>query len=452
MTRRSEAVSMERTVRRPAQLRGTIQVPGDKSVSHRAALLGALATGRSRARGFLAAADCISTLSCLRALGVESRLDESNGTLEIDGVGLHGLREPSDVLDCGNSGTTLNLIAGVLAGQPFTSVLSGDSSLRSRPIHQVIEPLRKMGAQLLAREGDRLPPLTIRGGSLRGMHYGPVTRAQIKSAVLLAGLFAEGETAVEEAAPTRDHTERMLRAMGVDVRREGPGVRLAPPTTLSPIDLRVPGDISSAAFWIVAAAAHADADLLLTGVGMNPTRTGLIDALRSMGATINILEERSVGEEPVADLRVRSARLEGTEVGGDMFPRLLDEVPVLALAAAMANGQTIVRDAGELRDKESDRIATLIRQLRAFGVDIKERTDGFVVDGGKPLRGARVSGGGDHRMTMTLAVAGLLADGETTIQDGDAVGVSYPAFWHDLQQIADPGTGSRERKEAQHGH
>jgi len=443
---------MERTVTRPAKLRGSIQVPGDKSISHRAALLGALATGTSRAHGFLAADDCLSTLSCLRALGVQSRLDQVANTLEVDGVGLHGLQEPSDVLDCGNSGTTLNLIAGVLAGQPFTSVLSGDSSLRSRPVHQVVEPLRKMGAQLLAREGERLPPLTIRGGSLRGMRYGPVTRAQIKSAVLLAGLFADGETTVEEAAPTRDHTERMLRAMGVDVRREGPGVRLAPPTALSPVDLRVPGDISSAAFWIVAAAAHPDADLLLTGVGVNPTRTGLIDALRSMGATIDILEERTVGEEPVADLRVRSARLEGTEVGGDMFPRLLDEVPVLALAGAMANGQTIMRDAGELRDKESDRIATLCAQLRALGVDIEERPDGFVVEGGKTMRGARVSGSGDHRMTMALAVAGLLAEGETTVQDGDAVGVSYPAFWSDLQEVADPSTGSPAPKETVNGH
>jgi 3-phosphoshikimate 1-carboxyvinyltransferase len=452
MNLRSEVDSVDRTVRRPAQLRGTIQVPGDKSVSHRAALFGALATGTSHARGFLAAEDCLSTLSCLHALGVESRLDENDGTLEIQGVGLHGLREPSDVLDCGNSGTTLRLIAGILAGQPFVSVLTGDASLRTRPVDRIIQPLREMGAQLIARDNDRSPPLTIRGGNLDGIHYRPaVASAQVKSAVLLAGLFAKGETIVEEPGVTRDHTERMLRAMGVDVRREGPGVRLTPPDALAPVDLRVPGDISSAAFWIAAGVTHPNAELLLTNVGINPTRTGLLDALRSMGASIDILEERVVGEEPVADLCVRSSELHGVEVGGETALRMMDEFPALALAAARARGTTIVRDAAELRVKESDRIAALCMQLRALGVAIEERPDGFVIEGGKTLRGAPVTGAGDHRMTMTLAVAGLLAEGETTVQDGDAVGVSYPAFWRDLESIADPMTGSHP-KETAHGH
>jgi 3-phosphoshikimate 1-carboxyvinyltransferase len=436
---------VERKLGRPARLRGAVRVPPDKSISHRTALLGALATGTSRVRRFLAAADCLSTLDCLSQLGVEWQLtDDAPGvaTLQVLGRGLRGLREPDDVLDCGNSGTTLNLIAGVLAGQSFTSVLTGDASLRSRPVSQLVEPLRKMGAQLVARDGDRLPPLVIRGGGLRGLHYGPVTRAQIKSAVLLAGLFAEGETGVEEAAPTRDHTERLLRAMGVDIRREGPGVRLTPPEALSPIDLEVPGDISSAAFWLVAATVHPDAELLLPGVGVNPTRTGLLDVLVKMGANIDILEERMVGEEPVADLRVRSSRLEGTEVSGEMFPRLLDEVPVLAVAAACAHGRTVVRDAGELRDKESDRISILTAQLRKLGVAIDERGDGLVIEGGHPHHGARVSGGGDHRLTMALAVAGVLAEGETIVEDAESVAVSYPAFWQDLEGIGEPGSSA----------
>ncbi len=429
---------MERTVRRPARLQGTVQVPGDKSVSHRAALLGALASGPSSIRRFLAAEDCLATLDCLRALGVEWRMSETEpgaATLDIAGVGLRGLREPADVLDCRNSGTTLNLLAGVLAGQPFTSFLTGDASLRSRPVHQLIEPLRLMGAQLFARDGDRLPPLTLRGGPLRGIHYRQVTRAQIKSAVLLAGLFAEGETVVEEATCTRDHTERMLLAMGADLRREGPAVRLEPPVALSAVDLEVPGDISAAAFWLIAGAAHPDADLVLPGVGINPTRTGLLDALAMMGAPVEVTEERMLGEEPVADLRVRSARLRGVEIAGELFQRMLDELPAIAVAACLAEGRTVVRDAAELRDKESDRIATLTRELRKLGAAIEERPDGFIIEGGRGLTGARATGGGDHRLTMALAVAGLLAQGETAVEDGGSVAVSYPGFWDDLQRI-----------------
>jgi 3-phosphoshikimate 1-carboxyvinyltransferase len=429
---------MARAVRRPARLRGTIEVPGDKSISHRSALFGALASGKTTVRRFLASADCRATLDCLRALGVDWWLDEEApgvATLQIEGVGLRGLRAPSDVLDCRNSGTTLNLLAGVLAGQPFTSTLTGDDSLRARSVKQLVEPLRRMGAQLSARDHDRLPPLEIRGGSLRGIRYGPVTRAQIKSAILLAGLFAEGETTVEEAAPTRDHTERLLRAMGVDIRREGPAIRLTPPAALAPIDIDVPGDISSAAFWIVAAATHPDAEITLTNVGVNPTRTGLIDALTTMGAKIELLDSRMVGEEPVADIRVRSSRLEGTEVGGEIFPRLLDEVPALAVAACFAAGRTILRDAAELRDKEADRIAVLTTELRKLGASIEERPDGFEIEGGHHLRGTSVSASGDHRLAMALAVAGLLADGETAVTGEDAVAISYPEFWRDLERL-----------------
>jgi 3-phosphoshikimate 1-carboxyvinyltransferase len=429
---------MAETVRRPDRIRATVRVPGDKSISHRAALLGALATGTTRVTRFLAAADCLATLGCLRELGVAWRLDEEApgvATLGIDGAGLRGLREPADVLDAQNSGTTVNLLGGILAGQPFTSVVSGDASLRSRPVHELIAPLRQMGATLLARDDDRLPPLTIRGGALRGIRYGPVARAQIKSAVLLAGLYADGATEVEEAAPTRDHTERLLRAMGADLRREGPGVRLNPPDALAPLDVQVPGDFSTAAFWIVAATVHPDAEIVLPGVGVNPTRTGLLDALRSMGAMIDIGEERTVGEEPVADLTVRSSRLRGIDVAGELFPRMLDEFPVFALAAACAEGRTAVRDAEELRAKESDRIAAIAGGVNALGGRIEERPDGFVVEGGRPLRGARLSGGGDHRLAMAWAVAGLVVDGETTVEDAEAVAVSYPGFWHDLRVI-----------------
>lgn len=431
---------MKRTVRRPARLRGTVQLPGDKSVSHRMALLGALASGPTKVRRFLPAEDTLATLNCLRELGVEWQIDEEApgvASLEVAGRGLRGLREPADVLDAGNSGTTLRLLAGVLAGQPFASVLTGDASLRSRPVDRIVEPLRLMGAQLFARDGDKRPPLSIRGGALSGIHYQlPVASAQVKSAILLAGLFADGETVIEEPLPTRDHTERLLRAMGVDLRREGPGVRMAPPASLAPLELEVPGDISTAAFWLVAAAVHPDAEIVLLGVGVNPTRTGLLDVLSMMGATIDIGEQRMMGEEPVADITVRSSELRGVEVAGELIPRLIDEIPALAVAAAFADGQTVVRDAAELRVKESDRIATITRGLQQLGAVIEEREDGFVIEGRRGLQGAVVNGSGDHRLTMALAVAGLLADGETTIEDGEAVAVSYPRFWHDLEQLA----------------
>ncbi len=436
---------MTRRVQRPARLEGTVEVLGDKSVSHRTALLGALASGTTRVRRFLTSDDCRATLGCLRQLGVDWRLEEEApgvGTLELEGVGLHGLREPADVLDANNSGTTLRLISGILAGQPFVSVLTGDDSLRERPVGRIVEPLRLMGAQLLARDNDSLPPLTIRGGGLKGIHYRlPVASAQVKSAVLLAGLFAEGETVVEEPLTSRDHTERLLRAMGVDLKREGAGVRLAPPTTLSPLDLEVAGDVSAAAFWLVAGSIHPDAEIVLPEVNVNPTRTGLLDVLSIMGAKIDIGEQRIIGEEPVADITVRSARLQGVEVGGELIPRLLDELPVLAVAATFAEGRTVVRDAAELRVKESDRIAALVRELGRMGAQIEERPDGFVIEGGGGLRGGEVDGRGDHRLTMALAVAGLVAEGETFVVDEESVSVSYPGFWQDLERVAAGGDG-----------
>ena len=429
----------ERIVKPARRLRGTIAVPGDKSISHRAAMLNALADGEATVHNFLPGEDCISTLGVLRELGVEWRLDESGETpvLWIRGVGLRGLVEPSAVLDCGNSGTTMRLMSGIMAGQPFFSTLSGDASLCTRPMARVATPLREMGARIDGRDDGRFAPLAIRGGGLHGIRYRmPVASAQVKSSILLAGLFADGETIVEEPEATRDHTERMLDAMGVRIGREGPAVRLTPGMPLAPLSMRVPNDISAAAFWMVAASVHPDAEIHLTGVGMNPTRTGVIDVLRAMGAELSIEEERQAGGEPVADIVVRSARLRGARIGGEHVLRAMDEVPVLAVAAAFADGTTVVRDAAELRVKESDRIATTVSQLAALGVSIAETEDGMTIDGGGNVHGGDVRSFGDHRLAMALAAAALAGSGDVRIADAEAVAVSYPAFWQHLEELS----------------
>jgi 3-phosphoshikimate 1-carboxyvinyltransferase len=428
-----------RTVPPARRLRGTIAVPGDKSISHRAAMLNALADGPATVHNFLPGDDCRSTLAVLEELGVRWSLDESGQTptLHIEGLGMSGLREPATVLDCGNSGTTMRLMSGLLSGQPFHSILTGDGSLRTRPMDRVTEPLRRMGARIDGREGGRLAPLAIRGGGLRGVRYRlPVASAQVKSAVLLAGLFAEGDTIVEEPEPTRDHTERMLATMGARIGREGPAIRLEPGVQLAPLSLRVPNDISAAAFWMVAAASHPDAEVHLTGVGVNPTRAGIIDVLRAMGADLAVEEEREVAGEPVADIVVRSSKLTGTEIAGDNVRSAMDEVPALAVAAAFAQGQTEVREASELRVKESDRVTSVVSQLSALGVQIDERDDGMVVDGGKGVPGGTVHAFGDHRLAMAFAVAGLASRDGVTIDDAECVSVSYPAFWKHLEQLA----------------
>jgi 3-phosphoshikimate 1-carboxyvinyltransferase len=432
---------MEQQVRSPSRLRGTVVVPGDKSISHRAAIFNALALGSARVESFLIGEDTRATLDCLRALGVSWSLDEGGGTgatLRVHGAGRTGLRESEDVLDARNSGTSMRLLAGVLAAQPFFSVLTGDGSLRSRPMGRVVGPLREMGAQVWGRGDGAYPPLAIRGGELRGIRYRmPVASAQVKSALLLAGLFAQGQTSVEEPAPTRDHTERMLRAMGARLRAEGGVVRIEPlEGELVPLDLRVPGDISAAAFWMVAAALHPDAELHLPGVGVNPTRSGIIDVLRGMGADLEVAEEREQGGEPVADITVRSSRLSPAEVGGDLIPRLIDEIPVLAVAAAFTSGRTVIRDAAELRVKESDRIATTCGELRCLGAHVEELPDGLVIEGTQFLNGALCRSHGDHRLAMAMAVAGLLARGETVIEGAEAAEVSYPSFWKDLTGLA----------------
>jgi 3-phosphoshikimate 1-carboxyvinyltransferase len=425
-----------REVRPAKRLRGTIAVPGDKSISHRAAIFNALAEGEAEIHNFLMGEDCLSTLAVLRALGVEHSFDDA-GVLHIRGAGLDGLREAEDVLDCGNSGTTMRLMSGVLAGRPILSVLSGDSSLRSRPMARVIEPLHQMGARISGRERG-LAPLVIRGGQLHGIRYRlPVASAQVKSCVLLAGLYAKGGTIVEEPEPTRDHTERMLSAMGARVTREGSAVSITPGAPLQPLSIRVPNDISAAAFWMVAASVHPDAELTLTGIGINPTRFAVIDVLRNMGADLAVMEERTVGGEPVADIVVRSSKLNAATVGGDIIPILADEIPVLSVAACLAAGTSAITDAADLRVKESDRIATTASQLTGLGAHVEEREDGLVIEGALRLVGGDAQSFGDHRLAMALAVAGLLSEEGVSIEGAEAVAVSYPAFWDDLDRVAE---------------
>lgn len=418
-----------------------LTVPGDKSISHRAALLGALAEGDTDIRGYLMGADCLSTLACLRGLGVPVEVPEP-GHVVVHGLGLNGLREPEDVLDAGNSGTTLRLLAGVLAGRPFTTIVTGDASLRRRPMARVVEPLRTMGAAITGREGGRLAPLTFHGGTLSARPITlPVASAQVKSALLLAGLRAEGVTTVAEPSRSRDHTERMLRAFGAAVEVEGPRVSVrGGAVRLTGQAVAVPGDISSAAFFLAAAAATPGAEALVRDIGLNPTRTGVIDALRSMGADIQVVRLSEVCGEPVGDLLVRGGPLCGATLEGDLIPRAIDELPVLAVAACLAEGPTIIRDASELRVKESDRIATLAAELRRLGASVEERPDGMVIPGRSSLPGGCFTGGrveshGDHRLAMSLAVAGLLAAAPVTISGAECVEVSFPGFFEQLAAL-----------------
>lgn len=401
-------------------------------------MFNALADGDARVENFLPGADCLSTIHCLTLLGVAIDVPRGGREVTVHGRGLR-LREPAGVLDAGNSGTTFRLLTGILAGQPFFSVLTGDESLRGRPMARVARPLVEMGARIWGRNEGTLAPLAILGGGLHGIGYdSPVASAQVKSAILLAGLFAGGETSVTEPWRSRDHTERMLGAMGAPLSVEGTRVSVTAAERLSPLSIRVPGDISSAAFWLVAGAVHPDAEVTVEGVGVNPTRTGVLDVLRAMGAELGVTNQRDEGGEPVADVTVRSSRLRGTVIEGELVPRAIDELPVLALAASLAEGETVVRDAAELRVKESDRVATVADQLGRLGAEIEPRPDGFRIRGVPCLRGAAVETSGDHRLAMTLAVAGLLADGSTAIEGSESVDVSYPGFWRDLRRLTSP--------------
>ncbi len=422
----------------PKRLRGTVEVPGDKSISHRAVLLNAVAEGNATVTHFLTGADCLSTIGCIRALGV--RVEREGDTVRVFGAGLRGLREPADVLDCGNSGTTLRLLTGLLAGHPgLFAVLTGDESLRARPQQRIVAPLRALGASLDGRANGDRAPLAVRGAALHGGSYQlPIASAQVKSALLLAALAGSGPLTLTGRLDGRDHTERMLAAMGVDITVQPERIVLTPPAHPVfpyPLSLRVPGDPSSAAFWWVAAAIHPDAEVTTVGVGLNPTRTGALDVLRMMGADITVTNERAEGSEPVGDVTVRSSNLRGIEIGGALIPRLIDELPVLAVAAACASGDTLIRDAAELRAKETDRIEMVANGLDALGVTVEPTADGMGISGGRGLRGARLRSHGDHRLAMTWAVAALVASGETSVDGAEAVDVSYPGFWETLERV-----------------
>lgn len=420
----------------PAPLAGVLDVPGDKSVSHRALLLGAMAHGRTTVRGLLDGEDCRSTMSLLRAVGVEIA-DAGGGVVEIRGRGPGAWREAETVLDAGNSGTTLRLAAGALAGRPFCSVLTGDASLRRRPMRRIVEPLRAMGATVVGRAAGGCPPLTIVGGNLRGIRWAsPVASAQVKSAVLLAGLQAAGETSIREPALSRDHTERMLRAFGVAPRREGTTVTVAGGCRLTATEIAVAGDLSSAAFFLVGAAARPGAEVCVRNVCVNPTRTGVLDVLEQMGASVRREHLRMKAGEPVADVVVSGTRLRGVAIGGDLLPRLIDEVPALAVAAAMAEGETTIRGAGELRVKEVDRLTAITEELGRLGAAVSAGGDSLHIRGGARLRGGVVSSRGDHRIAMSLAIAALFAEGQTLIHDVACADTSFPGFARALADAA----------------
>lgn len=432
-------ISLKR-IRAYPRLEGEITPLGDKSISHRAVILNSLTEGEATISNFSPGNDCAATITCLKALGVKiKRLDSDKfPTQLVKGVGKTGLAEAENILDARNSATTMRLLAGLLAAQPFLSIITGDASLRTRPMGRLIEPLRLMGAEIWGRGGDSFAPLVIRGKKLHGISYSlPIPSAQLKSAVLLAALFAKGSTTVEEPLPSRDHTERLLKQMGAEVNTVGNQIVLNPLTTpLSPLSLHIPGDISSAAYWLVAGAIHPNAKIKIRDCGINPTRTGIIDALLAMGARIKIENQRSQGNEPIADIYVESSELKGIEVSSDMIPRLIDEIPVLAVAGCVAKGNTVIRNASELRVKESDRITTTVEELSRLGAKIEELADGISIQGGKTLQGAVVNSHYDHRLAMSLAIAGMVAQGETVIRHAEIAKISYPTFWQDLEKLA----------------
>lgn len=426
---------MEISLQQSKPLQGEVRVAPDKSISHRALIMGALAYGETLVRNFLNAADTISTCRCLRQLGVD--IQEEGDLLRVRGRGRESLVEASKVLYCGNSGTTMRLLSGLVASLPFCSLLTGDESLNGRPMKRIIEPLRLMGAEINGREDDTFPPLSITGRILQGIDYTlPVASAQVKSAILLAALGAGESTRVIEPQLTRNHTERMLAAMGADLQINGAEITITPGKQLLPQEFQVPGDFSSAAFFIVAGLLVPGSELCLRDVGLNPTRSGLLPILEKMGGNIHVENRRLIGGEEIADLVVGSSQLRGIEASGEEAGILIDEIPILAVAMAAAQGQSSVRGAGELRVKESDRIRAIYLGLRAMGVDITELEDGFVINGnGKRINGARVNSYGDHRIAMSLAVAGLIAPTETVIEGAEAVNISFPEFWKLLKTL-----------------
>ncbi|MCY3800648.1 MAG: 3-phosphoshikimate 1-carboxyvinyltransferase [Chloroflexi bacterium] len=419
----------------PAKLHGEVSLPGDKSITHRAILLNAMAEGEARISQAGLGADCMRTVQCLRSLGVDIQF-LSDTDLLIRSSGSQGMQEPDEVLDCGNAGTAMRLLLGLVAGLDAFSVLSGDASLRRRPMSRVTNPLRLMGAEIYGRNGGENPPIAVNGGRLEGIEFElPVASAQVKSALLIAGMIASGETTIRQPALSRNHTELMLATQGVQIDANGLTLTIKGGQRPNPIDVRVPRDVSSAAFWLTAGAIHPQADLMMPGVSINPTRAGVIDVLRRMGAQIDIIADNN-GTEPTAGLRVRSSRLHATRIDGEQVPIVQDEIPILALAATQAEGRTEIRDAQELRIKESDRISTTCRELNSLGANVEELADGLIIEGPTPLNGAVVDSHDDHRLAMCLGVAGLVADGTTTVLGADSASVSYPSFWPELARLS----------------
>lgn len=419
-------------------LRGALTVSGDKSISHRAVMLGSLATGTTEIDGFLPGEDCLSTIRCFRSMGVQ--IEQNGSSVKVFGRGLRELTAPAGILDCGNSGTTTRLLSGVLAAQHFNSVLSGDASIQRRPMKRIMIPLRAMGADITSVSGNDCAPLSVHGKQLYGIHFNsPIASAQVKSAVLLAGLYASGQTTVTEPALSRDHTERMLRSFGAKVLtgnfEDRPSVTVTETKNLYGTEISVPGDISSAAFFLVGASIVPGSEVVLRNVGINPTRDGVISALRAMGAKIEVLDVRNEDSEPAADLLVRYAPLHGTEIGGALIPRLIDELPVLAAAAAVAEGRTVIRDAAELKVKESNRIRTMAEGLSRLGAKVEETEDGLIIDGGAALHDGAVESYSDHRIAMSFAILSLVTDGEVRISDPDCVNISAPTFYEDLKSL-----------------
>lgn len=422
-------------IKKLTNLHGEITVPGDKSISHRAVMFGSLAKGTTRITHFLEGADCLSTISCFRKMGID--IENNNGEILVHGKGLRGLSSPTNILDVGNSGTTTRLISGILAGQNFVSELTGDDSIQSRPMKRIMTPLLSMGADITSIKGNNCVPLRIAGHPLKAIHYdSPVASAQVKSCVLLAGMYSDGVTSVTEPVLSRNHTEIMLNYFGAQVTSEGTTASIVPEPSLHAREITVPGDISSAAYFIAAGLLVPGSEILLKNVGINPTRDGLLRVCKDMGADITMLNVNMDGE-PTADLLVRTSSLHGTTVGGEIIPTLIDEIPMIAVMAAFAEGTTIIKDAKELKVKESDRILVMAENLSHMGADITPTDDGMIIHGGKPLHGAVIDSYLDHRVAMSFAIAGLLCDGPLSIKGGDCVKISYPEFYEDLYRLGE---------------
>lgn len=423
-------------VKKIRTLHGEITVPGDKSISHRSIMLGALAKGTTEVTGFLQGADCLSSISCFQKMGISIENNPVTNTVRITGNGLRGLKEPHTTLDVGNSGTTTRLMSGILAAQPFTSIVDGDASIRKRPMGRIMTPLSMMGAKFESMMTENCAPFKVSGGHLQGIHYNsPVASAQVKSSILLAGLYADGITSVTEPSLSRNHTELMFEAFGVDIKSEGTTATVKPAKELTPQKIEIPGDISSAAYFIVAGLVTPNSELTIKNVGINPTRDGILTVCREMGASISLSNIRDDIGEPVADITVKTSSLHGCTIEGDIIPKLIDEIPIIAIMAAFAEGTTIIKDAQELKVKESNRIDVMVENLSAMGVDIEGTADGMIIHGGKPLHGAVIDSKLDHRIAMSFTIAGGLADGDSTILGAECVNISYPTFYEDMESL-----------------